>query len=182
MRVSATMLVLFALAGGCGEQSGARQRSTERMDLEPPPDSLAPVALEIGCPGVFVDAPQVRPPWTIAGYRLDACQRGLTHDVKQPYDDCEPFGWTLTACELRPGRQFCQNGHWTTLCRSDDNCPTSMRCAWAEGVGDVPAGEYGWCAKTCTGSGRPDDCVRCDLECDAAMNVCRAKIPPIPAN
>lgn len=177
------VVALVLLLAGCADQAGNGFDVTGRPLPREEPDWPGPVQVEVGCRGIFVEAPQVTPIWARADWspkELKACRSGVTHAVKEPYDDCNPKGWTLTNCVLPHERQFCHNGHWTTLCRDDGQCPDGMRCIWSEGAGPVPEGAYGWCAKTCQGDGTAADCLRCDLACDKELRVCVAKTPPAP--
>jgi hypothetical protein len=119
---------------------------------------VGPIPAQIGCRGMFVDAPALAPP-----------------GAPVLYDDCTPAAFTVTQCTLAFGQQFCLNGHWTILCRDDGQCPDDMRCAWDTGVGTLPANEsFGWCAKRCNG-GAAGECTRSDLSCDTDLRVCLAK-------
>lgn len=177
-------LLVFAAASvsallGCNEggqttapvQTGFVQQAaaaSPRFDASPPLPP-APVEEESGCKGAFHAGPALQAEWS----RGQPCMHRSEHADKRLFDECEPSSWTGD-CDIPWGRQFCNNGHWTMVCRTDDDCPSNMRCTDARTVGviDTSVGYHGWCALPCDPMENAEVCPRCDMECNPDLAVC----------
>jgi hypothetical protein len=91
------------------------------------------------------------------------------------YQSCDEVTTIPSLCGLEAGMQTC-SGSWTSLCQKDADCPNGTLCLSGRGVGDVPVGAFGTCAKTCATPGNVA-CGRCDLGCDTTIGVCTAYAP-----
>ena len=139
------------------------------------PDEPGPFPAKMGCDGVFRSGSMVLPEGGLTSVPA-TCTAPTTHAILAMLDNCTGQAWTPQGCDLPYGAQFCMNNVWTVLCSDDGECPAGTRCSWGGGVGRVPEGAVGWCAKTCT-TGLDTECIRCDLRCDKELSVCTWRQP-----
>lgn len=100
--------------------------------------------------------------------------------ARSAYASCIEESASPAQCVLDPAMQFCQAGYWTKLCQHDSDCPSTMRCMWGNGVGDVPpevSPRFGACMQACSVAGS-SQCGRCDLSCTLSLGVCTKYVTP----
>lgn len=195
-------LVLTAACPGRGADTHAEGGSTPDAfvlipDADVSPDAAAlgcppdgPFTVECACPGAW--SPGALPtPWWLAS-PPSSCVPSVTHDPTHAYDDCAPipYGYTAGQCGApKSGAIVCKKladevGRRTVTCLTDADCPSTMLCVSPEGRPEpfdpTLYSESGTCEKTCTGSGSPAECVRCDMYCHADLGVCLSTPPPPP--
>lgn len=168
----ATMFVLLCISCA-GEPEPLKQANSDIHT-----EVNGPVALDVEC-DVFTPGALTAP--SLQGHELlaclDAADQRLTNKSPEMYDSCQGKVWLPLACELPFGQQICAGGRWTAICADDKDCSIG-RCYWVDGVGTKPISTlFGTCERTCA---TDLDCVRCDLECDPKLGICREKVtvPP----
>jgi len=146
---------------------------------DPPRNPEGAAQLGPNC-GVFTPGPLPATAWwqtESPGRCLEPDDPRLRHDIRQLYDSCTPQRWMPLACDIPLGAQYCA-GRWTAVCGKSSDCGPLASCFWGTGVGDKPDSvSFGTCERRCT---TDLDCIRCDLQCDKELGVCREKIviPP----
>ena len=86
-----------------------------------------------GCDGVFSPEPLAPTPSVALG--AADCASVVKSDVPAFWADCQAKSWTLDGCSIPYGQRFCHHGYWTTVCRSDRECPAGTRCTTGSQVG-----------------------------------------------
>jgi hypothetical protein len=182
MKTLISVLTLIAI-GACNRESGApveRDAPIEEDIDEEKPER--PAAMEEACDEAYTIG-TLPEPWFVAN-PPEQCVESITHDIPELYDDCVSNGASLTGCGapsngiiVCQGNGFSDVPRTTQVCRTDAECPEGSACV----ADELPLAENplpfssSQCEKRCTGDGGPAECVRCDMECDIAVGLCRAK-------
>lgn len=176
------VLTLIAIAACTRDSGGPAERD---VPLEPGPDDPQPersTAMEEACEEAYTIG-TLPEPWFLSDPPAQ-CLESITHDSPELYDDCVGNGVSPQGCGspqrgviLCQGNGFSSIARTSQLCRADADCPVGAACV----LNELPVADYaypfwaGVCEKRCTGDGGPAECVRCDMECDVAVGLCRAK-------
>lgn len=191
----ASTLLIIALAGTCtlgackqdpvtGSHQDPSAAGPTNCGQPGGPACLAPN----NCDGAWTQGPLPDPWWTASP--PGQCAGSLTHSPTEAYDDCtiasggyspSSCGLPLTGAVVCLGNAYSRSGRTSVTCQKSTDCPKEMVCVAGGAPDDVTPGSYGYCEKSCTNSGDPAECIRCDLACNS-VGVCAPKRPdPGPA-
>jgi hypothetical protein len=181
--IFATLLLCACNSGPATTEPAAPPAPAPDLDrpsadgIDPRKLTLAPMGeLVDGCPKAFVDGP--------LKLRTTFSEKATKTNQGEAYflDDCDPAGFDAS-CGLKFGSQFCMNRHWTTMCKSDAQCPRGTRCTDGSSVGDIDLeySDYGWCAASCGASAAKSACARSDFSCEKDLGVCLRTVELEPA-